>query len=32
MASRAKPAWVKRLYGGVLLGVAAKLLHGLWRE
>lgn len=32
MARRAKPAWVKRLYGVVLLGVAAKLLHGLWRE
>lgn len=32
MAGRAKPAWVKRLYGVVLLGVAANLLHGLWRE
>ena len=32
MTSRAKPAWVKRLYGGVLLGVAAKLFHGLWTE
>jgi len=25
MATRAKPAWVKRLYGGLLLAVAAKL-------
>jgi len=25
MASRAKPAWIKRLYGGLLLAVAAKL-------
>lgn len=26
MARRAKPAWVKRLYGGLLLAVAAKLV------
>jgi uncharacterized protein len=26
MASRAKPSWVKRLYGGLLLAVAAKLV------
>jgi len=26
MASRAKPSWVKRLYGGLLLGVAVKLI------
>jgi len=32
MSQRAKPAWVKRLYGVVLLGVAAKLLQGLWSE
>jgi len=29
MAKRAKPAWVKRLYGALLLGVATKLLWGL---
>lgn len=28
MANRAKPHWVTRLYGLVLLGVAAKLLYG----
>lgn len=26
MATRAKPAWVKRFYGGLLLAVAAKLI------
>lgn len=26
MASRDKPTWVKRLYGGLLLAVAAKLI------
>ncbi len=30
MATRARPGWVKKLYGIVLLGVAAKLLHGVW--
>ena len=29
MANKAKPGWVKKLYGIVLLAVAAKLLHGL---
>ncbi|MCP5443599.1 MAG: sulfite exporter TauE/SafE family protein [Chromatiaceae bacterium] len=29
MIRKAKPAWVKRLYGVLLLAVAAKLLHGL---
>ena len=29
MARRAKPAWVKRLYGGLLLAVAAKLAWDL---
>jgi len=29
MLRKAKPAWVKRLYGVLLLAVAAKLLHGL---
>lgn len=29
MANRARPSWVKKLYGIVLLAVAAKLLHGL---
>ncbi|MGQ9686510.1 MAG: sulfite exporter TauE/SafE family protein [Thiobacillaceae bacterium] len=29
MAKRAKPAWVKRLYGGLLLAVAAKLAWDL---
>jgi len=29
MARRAKPAWVKALYGVLLLAVAAKLLAGL---
>ena len=29
MARRAKPAWVKRLYGGLLLAVAAKLVWDL---
>jgi uncharacterized membrane protein YfcA len=29
MAKKARPGWVKRLYGVVLLGVAAKPLHGL---
>jgi uncharacterized membrane protein YfcA len=29
MMRKAKPAWVKRLYGVLLLTVAAKLLHGL---
>ncbi len=29
MAEKARPAWVKKLYGIVLLAVAAKLLHGL---
>lgn len=29
MARRARPAWVKRLYGVVLLAVAAKLVYGL---
>jgi len=29
MAKKAHPGWVKRLYGVVLLAVAAKLLHGL---
>jgi uncharacterized membrane protein YfcA len=32
MATKARPEWVKRLYGVVLLGVAAKLLHGLLSE
>lgn len=30
MARRAKPAWVKRLYGGLLLAVAVKLLWDVW--
>ena len=30
MAYRARPGWVKQLYGVVLLAVAAKLLYGLW--
>jgi hypothetical protein len=29
MMKKAKPAWVKKLYGVVLLGVAAKLVHGV---
>ena len=29
MTRKAKPAWVKHLYGVLLLAVAAKLLHGL---
>ena len=29
MLRKAKPAWVKRLYGVLLLAVSAKLLHGL---
>ncbi len=29
MANKARPGWVKKLYGIVLLAVAAKLLHGL---
>jgi len=29
MSKRAKPGWVKRFYGVLLLVVAAKLLHGL---
>ncbi len=29
MVAKAKPAWVKKLYGVVLLGVAAKLVHGV---
>ena len=29
MSRRAKPGWVKRFYGVLLLAVAAKLLHGL---
>jgi len=29
MTKRAKPGWVKRFYGVLLLAVAAKLLHGL---
>lgn len=29
MARRAKPAWVKRLYGGLLLAVAVKLMWDL---
>jgi uncharacterized membrane protein YfcA len=32
MARKARPGWVKRLYGFVLLGVAVKLLHGLLVE
>lgn len=32
MAKKARPGWVKKLYGVVLLGVAAKLLHGLFNE
>jgi hypothetical protein len=32
MAKKARPGWVKRLYGVVLLGVAAQLLHGLVSE
>lgn len=30
MMRKAKPAWVKRFYGVLLLAVAAKLLHGLF--
>jgi len=29
MANKAKPGWVKKLYGIVLLAVAAKLIHGI---
>lgn len=29
MTKRAKPGWVKRLYGVLLLALAVKLLHGL---
>lgn len=29
MSKRAKPSWVKRFYGVLLLAVAGKLLHGL---
>ena len=29
MASKARPGWVRRFYGVLLLAVAAKLLHGL---
>ncbi|HHB13435.1 MAG TPA: sulfite exporter TauE/SafE family protein, partial [Chromatiales bacterium] len=29
MANKARPGWVRKLYGIVLLGVAAKLLHGV---
>lgn len=29
MAEKARPAWIKRLYGVVLLAVAIKLVHGL---
>lgn len=29
MVTKAKPAWLKKLYGVVLLGVAAKLVHGV---
>lgn len=32
MAKKAHPDWVKKLYGIVLLGVAAKLLHGIFSE
>lgn len=32
MSRRAKPAWVKRLYGVLLLAVAAKLVQGLLSE
>lgn len=32
MASKARPGWVKKLYGVVLLGVAAQLLHGIFAE
>lgn len=31
MAQRAKPAWVKRFYGGLLLSVAAKLGWDAWQ-
>lgn len=30
MAKKARPNWVKKLYGIVLIGVAAKLLHGIF--
>lgn len=30
MAQKAKPVWVKKFYGLVLLGVAAKLIHGVF--
>jgi len=29
MSSKARPSWVKKLYGIVLLGVAAELLYGI---
>lgn len=32
MVNMAKPAWVKKLYGVVLLGVAVKLVHGVMSE
>lgn len=32
MSKKAKPAWVRKIYGVVLLGVAAKLLHGVFSE
>ncbi len=32
MARMAKPEWIKRIYGLVLLGVAAKLFHGVLTE
>jgi len=30
MANKARPIWVKRLYGVILIGVAIKLLYGLY--
>ena len=32
MANKARPGWVRKLYGIVLLGVAAKLLHGVFSD
>ncbi len=32
MVAKAKPAWLKKIYGVVLLGVAAKLVHGVMTE
>ena len=32
MARKARPGWVKKLYGVVLLGVAAKLLHDIYTD